>query len=797
MAAPDFHDLEAVDGVRLSWNVEATKCVIPFGALYTPLKPYAEMPVLPYEPVKCKSCRAILNPFARIDFVGRIWICPFCYQRNHFPAHYSSMSETNLPAELFPQYTTIEYVLPSHGASPPVFLFVLDICLIEEELAHLKQAISKHIGLLPENALVGNDPGYCACSTAGIRLSMLLPSADIQQFPPGLITFGTQVQVHELGFTECPKSYVFRGSKDVTKQQILDQLGFTVPGAGVQRGANGPQGLVGGASRDGVSPTAISRFLLPASECEFTLATVLDELQRDAFPVQPEQRAARCTGTALSVAAGLLGACVPGSGARILTFVGGPCTEGPGTIVSKDLTEAVRSHKDLDKDAVPHYNKACKFFDSLAKQLVSQGHVLDLFASALDQVGIAEMKTAVEKSGGLVVLSESFGHSVFKDSFERIFRTGPESLGLSFNAIFEVICSKDVKIQGAIGPCASLEKKSIQCSETVISEGNTTAWKLCGLHKSTSLAVLFEIVPAQQGGAGSLQNPSNQQFFLQFLTLYQHPEGSTRLRSTTITRQWVDSSNSVQELVAGFDQEAAACLVARLTSFKMETEEEFDATRWLDRMLIRLSNKFGDYRKDDPASFSLSPNFSIFPQFMFNLRRSQFVQVFNNSPDETAYFRMVLNRENVVNSLVMIQPTLLSYSFSGEPEPALLDVASIASDRILLLDAYFSVVIFHGHTIAQWRIAQYHLQQEHQAFAQLLQAPQQDAAEIIKSRFPVPRLVDCDQNGSQARFLLAKLNPSATYNSPMGPSPGGEVILTDDVSLQVFMEHLQRLAVQS
>lgn len=55
-------------------------------------------------------------------------------------------------------------------------------------------------------------------------------------------------------------------------------------------------------------------------------------------------------------------------------------------IVAKDLSEPVRSHKDLEKDAAPHFTKAVKFYESLAKQLVSQGHVLDLFASALDQV---------------------------------------------------------------------------------------------------------------------------------------------------------------------------------------------------------------------------------------------------------------------------------------------------------------------------------------------------------------------------------------------------------------------------
>lgn len=54
--------------------------------------------------------------------------------------------------------------------------------------------------------------------------------------------------------------------------------------------------------------------------------------------------------------------------------------------MSKNLSEPIRSHKDLDKDSAPHYHKALKFYDALSKQLVHQGHVLDLFACALDQV---------------------------------------------------------------------------------------------------------------------------------------------------------------------------------------------------------------------------------------------------------------------------------------------------------------------------------------------------------------------------------------------------------------------------
>ena len=53
---------------------------------------------------------------------------------------------------------------------------------------------------------------------------------------------------------------------------------------------------------------------------------------------------------------------------------------------------------------------------------------------------------------------------------------------------------------------------------------------------------------------------------------------------------------------------------------------------------------FAEYRKDDPMSFTLHPNLSFYPQFMFNLRRSPFVQVFGFGPDETAYCRMILFR---------------------------------------------------------------------------------------------------------------------------------------------------------
>lgn len=82
-----------------------------------------------------------------------------------------------------------------------------------------------------------------------------------------------------------------------------------------------------------------------------------------------------------------------------------------------------------------------------------------------------------------------------------------------------------------------------------------------------------------------------------------------------------------------------------------------------------------------------------------------------------------LNREDVTNSLIMIQPTLTAFTLNGPPTPVLLDSTSIQPDRILLLDAFFYILIFHGENIANWRKLGYQNQPNYENFKQLLAAP--------------------------------------------------------------------------
>jgi protein transport protein SEC23 len=359
--------------------------------------------------------------------------------RNHFPPHYAeNISEVNLPAELIPQYTTVEYELQSQSCGAPVFLFVVDTCVDEEELNQLRDSLQQTLNLLPEDSLVG------------------------------LITYGTLVQVHELGFADCPKSYVFQGTKEYSPQKVQDMLGIAQMRGGQVVG--GPGGNVPGRL------PAVGRFLLRASDCIFALEQVLEDLQKDPWPCKQDERVQRCTGTALSVAIGLLESSVPRQGSRIMMFVSGPPTVGQGMIVNRPKVENIRSHNDIQKNQAPLTKPASEFYRALSDRAISNSIVVDVFACSLDQVGTLEAKVLVSRTGGLFVLADSFGQSVFKESLRRVFERSvvngiAGNLQMGFGGTIEVLHSREFKIAGAIGPCASLKKGGQSVSETEIGIG--------------------------------------------------------------------------------------------------------------------------------------------------------------------------------------------------------------------------------------------------------------------------------------------------------------------------------------
>uniref|UniRef100_A0A8C0BEY0 Protein transport protein SEC23 n=1 Tax=Buteo japonicus TaxID=224669 RepID=A0A8C0BEY0_9AVES len=629
---------EERDGVRFSWNVwpssrlEATRMVVPLACLLTPLKERLDLPPVQYEPVLCSrpTCKAVLSPLCQVDYRAKLWACNFCFQRNQFPPAYAGISEVNQPAELMPQFSTIEYI-------------------------------------------------------------------------------------------------------------VQDMLGLSRPAVPIQQGR----------------PLQTPEFLQPVHKIDMNLTDLLGELQRDPWPVTQGKRPLRSTGVALSIAVGLLEGTFPNTGARIMLFTGGPPTQGPGMVVGDELKTPIRSWHDIEKDNARFMKKATKHYETLANRTAANGHCIDIYACALDQTGLLEMKCCANLTGGHMVMGDSFNTSLFKQTFQRVFNKGFNGeFRMAFGASLDVKTSRELKIAGAIGPCISLNAKGPCVSENELGIGGTSQWKICSLDPSTTLAIYFEVVnqhnaPIPQGGRGAVQ----------FVTQYQHSSTQKRIRVTTIARNWADAQSQLQHIEAAFDQEAAAVLMARLGVYRAESEEGPDVLRWLDRQLIRLGR---------------------------TLR------------NESSYYRHHFARQDLTQSLIMIQPILYAYSFHGPPEPVLLDSSSILPDRILLMDTFFQIVIYLGETIAQWQKAGYQDMPEYENFKHLLQAPLDDAQEILQTRFPMPRYIHTEHGGSQARFLLSKVNPSQTHNNLYAwGQESGAPILTDDVSLQVFMDHLKKLAVSS
>lgn len=416
-----------------------------------------------------------------------------------FPPQYAAITETHQPAELIPGFSTIEYTLTKAPSLPPVFLLVVDTCMDDEELSALKDSLQMSLSLLPPNALIG------------------------------LITFGKMIQVHELGTEGCSKSYVFRGTKDLTAKQIQDMLGIGRGPANPNQPQQQQQMPRGG---PGPIPAA-NRFLQPIHKCDMALTDLLGELQRDPWPVPQGKRYLRSTGAALSIAVGLLECTYPNTGARIMLFVGGPCSQGPGQVVNDELKEPIRSHHDIHKDNAKYMKKGIKHYDALALRTATNGHCIDIYSCALDQTGLLEMKQCCNSTGGHMVMGDSFNSSLFKQTFQRVFaRDGNGNLKIAFNATVEVKCSRELKIEGGIGSCVSLNVKNASVSDTEVGMGNTVQWKLCTLNPNSTMAFFFEVVnqhaaPIPQGGRGCIQ----------FITQYQHSSGQRRIRVTTVARK--------------------------------------------------------------------------------------------------------------------------------------------------------------------------------------------------------------------------------------------------------------------
>ena len=752
----DITKEESQNGIRMSWNVlpsnpiDLKRYIIPCGIHYTPLKPVDNLQLLEYEPIQCKACRSTLAPSYQVDFRSKAWVCPFCDKKNLFPKEYADyISEVNLPAELLPESTTIEYKLNRKPVNPPVFMFIIDTAIEESELQELKETIQNVLSSIPSESKIG------------------------------IVLFGKMCSLVELAFTECPKMFIFKGDKEYKPGEIAEQL--NLHNNNKTNNTNTNSNIAG-------------KFLVPLKDCEFTINSFLDDLFPDPFPQETAQRKQNCCGLALNVAISLLEAVHNGEPSRIMLFSGGPCNIGMGKIVDVKLTETIRNYLDFDNHNpnINHFKKAIAYYESLADRAFKANQIVDIFSCCLNQIGLLEMKFLVEKTGGLMLLTDSFSTFPFKDTFNKLFAVDDDgNLKMSFGGKCEMFVTQPLLIQGAFGHMVSLNQNTLNMvSKTKIGEGNTRSWNLGGIDSTSSYCFMLDVNANPPKQALNLRYAT-----IQFVTTYISGDLTTRMRVTTIRRKLSpDCQSNKYEVSQSFDQEASTVLLAKHAINMSLSMDRIEVLRYIDRSLIHLCSRFAEYTKDQVNTFKLTKEFMFFPQFVFYLRRSYVLQNFNASPDEITHFKTSLLRENVVNCMTMIQPSLYAYS-PEQPEavPVFLEIENMKSDWVLLLDAFFFVCIWHGEDVCKWRDAGYQNQDDYENVKLMLDSPQEYAQSLIAERIPTPRFISADYGSGQERLIKSALDPN------IGGSEGMKegYFVSDDVSLKVFMEHLIKKAVSS
>lgn len=722
-----FIQPEDVNGVRMSWNTwprtrqDMERMGVPLGCLYSPFALTQNLNQATYDPVKC-PCSGVLNPFCSVDLQEKTWVCPFCSTRNAFPARYAEqISEACLPWEMKPQFSTMEYIT-GHMDTPPIFLMMLDVASFDDELEDAKDVLQHVCTMLPGNALIG------------------------------LITFGANCLVHDMRELEMgvARSHAFKGNRSYSCEEVSRQL--SLHEVGCQHS-----------------------FILPVAECYHTSMCAVGNTIGDSARGPTPQRPWRCTGAALSVAISLLGASFPGCGARVVLITGGPCTLGPGMVASESFHEPIRSYLDMknNTERARYMQAASSFYDALATQASSCGFSVDICAASLDDVGLHEMRVLVDKTGGSVIMADSFSTVMFKDTFRGLFKardTGELCMGL--NADISVITSEEFQCSGAIGALTHDNVPGPAVSKHGIGEGAEYHWKLGCLGENTTIGFYFDIVG---------HNVQKRHGFLQLQTRYMHPSGQRRLRVTTVSHAYADLDT--QKTLTGFDSEAAAILVFRHAVNLADNVEVDIVENWLDSKIVRVMETFAACRERDVDLLSVDSRVASFVQMVYHSQRSWLLHGAHYSLDESAYRSAVLLREKASHACRIIQPTLIRYSYlRSTPDAVPLEMSSIEEDAIFIFDTYFGIACHHGDAIRQWCELGYQHKDEYQFFGDWVAAAGKTVEQLTRGRLVRPRL---HLYRSAERSLRCAINPSLLhYSQPR------------HVSFKAFMEDLLSKFVQ-
>ncbi|CAX42734.1 GTPase activating protein, putative [Candida dubliniensis CD36] len=839
--------------VNFNWNVfpvtrlEESQMSTPLGCIYSPFNSSNVPPQTKSLPISCTTCQAVLNPFIKLDRKNGMWWCPFCQKRTYLPESINipeiATTVEDWPIEMRETSTTIDYELPhdiienTTMSFPLTYYFVIDRYQPSEEnsLARLLDSIVSTIKNIPLGSMIG------------------------------IMTFNKSVQLHKINTKEtveissndisnCDKYWKLFEKSAV--DQLLNRLGLTGRSPEldlndllrneylIELSENNIDSIINYILN--IKPTYTEKHKPPRSTglAHYVYSIMLSQSGLKNF-----------IGKVLFFTSG---AC---------TEFPGKIVDGNSSIRShKDIydleapffPEASKFYTVLsyiaNGQSIAQSIEIVKSSSSKTTQYnidqTSPVWAVNLYAGSLDQIGAYEMKPLITNTMGSFFLTETLGSYQIKDMII-------EAIGLSHHkAVLEVSTSIGLKtskliFSGGYALPSSYHKSSkynhlyhIKIDDELgefdsphAKKVFTNRWKFNELKENDTLSLFFKMESAKS--TEDLSNGSISEVFIQFsLKFWDVVKKKWITRVTTVrkptTLSYVKTSTGKQKhqsmilkehkFTLGFDQRVWTILLTRLLINKIDTNlgySSFDElVELIDRTIIKLLHYFGGITVTNNHTASSNPyyrlqtmyelnqKFKELPSLIYSLRKnSDLIKIFNSSPDETTYYHSWFLKMNMPFSIKVIEPVLINTTDSITRLPLDSTCFDLApNDSFLILDTGFTLTLYYK-CHHQNKLNLHPSDNDFMIENKDPKLPWDIIEKYISERQVIPRIVVTQTNHSQSRFLMSRLNPTASDStkenqSQVDSNKGGfwsfwtsnnrksSNLIAEDISLKEYYDDL-------
>jgi hypothetical protein len=435
---------------------------LPTGYLFSPLAiPLGMVPHDTSPPPQCPHCGGYANLYTQYTYPTSMWRCNFCAADNVSPTplcpdapHTQGVDVDHLPS-------ADPAALSADAAWPSTVLLVVDMTLDEDLLEEV------------------------VCATKDLLLS-LPPYTNI-----ALITCDSCVTIFDLG-----------GAAPVTSSEVRSVV---LPGSEAPTAAMLTQLLA--------SCTAA---IAPVHKCLMLACHALDSLRPYQHALLSRLRP-RCVGAALEAALllhqGHVRAAVgmQGGSTRVVTMLGGPVTQGPGSVPPAVLDGVGTAADEFVR------LEAERFVSGLAARMEAEAMTVDILAGGLNATHLPLWALVARRTSGTVILQEGFGGMLSQNIISAMTRKHGACAQLDF------VCSNHLVVDRVIGPTVTVaEKRSngVQSENRVAVVRSLAGCDAASLEVGQAFAVLLR----------STKNVEGNHVLLQAVARWQTPSGMTVTR---------------------------------------------------------------------------------------------------------------------------------------------------------------------------------------------------------------------------------------------------------------------------